>query len=106
MIELCIEAGLPEPQFEQRSGFFVITLWRDWLTDEVLSKYNLNERQLLAIAYVKRTGQVANSMYQQLIGVAKRTAHRDLSDLVNKGLFIKIGTRGKGAYYKLERKGP
>ena len=32
MIELCREAGLPEPQFEQRSGFFVVTLWRDWLT--------------------------------------------------------------------------
>ncbi len=28
MIDLCREAGLPEPQFEQRSGSFVITLWR------------------------------------------------------------------------------
>jgi len=38
--------------------------------------------------------------------VAKRTAHRDLTDLVKIGLFVKIGTRGKGAYYKLQRKGP
>ena len=37
MIELCRDAGLPEPQFEQRSGSFVITLWRDWLTMEVLA---------------------------------------------------------------------
>ena len=37
MIELCRSAGLPEPQFEQSSGSFVITLWRDWLTSEVLA---------------------------------------------------------------------
>ncbi|MBI9082793.1 MAG: DUF4062 domain-containing protein [Desulfobacterales bacterium] len=38
--------------------------------------------------------------------VAKRTAHRDLSDLVEKDLFIKVGKRGRGAFYKLKRNGP
>jgi hypothetical protein len=106
MIELCREAGLPEPQFELRSGSFVTTLWRDWLTPKVLAGYKLNERQMQAVAHVKRVGQIANSDYQELMGVAKRTAHRDLIDLVKKGLFLKVGTRGKGAYYKLQRKGP
>ncbi|MCU0670677.1 MAG: transcriptional regulator, partial [Myxococcota bacterium] len=27
MIDLCAEAGLPEPTFELRSGSFVLTLW-------------------------------------------------------------------------------
>jgi predicted HTH transcriptional regulator len=106
MIERCGEAGLPSPDFEERAGQFVSTLWRDWLTDEEISRYNLSERQLQAVAHVKRVGQIANSKYQKLTGVAKRTAHRDLTDLVKKGLFVKIGTRGKGAYYKLQRKGP
>lgn len=105
MIDRCREAGLPTPQFEQRGGSFVTTLWRDWLTDEVLSGLGLNERQMQAIAHVKRSGRISNSEYQKLLRVAKRTAHRDLADLVKKGLFMKVGTRGKGAYYKLHRKG-
>lgn len=45
MIELCREAGLPEPVFELRAGSFVITLWRDWLTDEALAGLGLNACQ-------------------------------------------------------------
>jgi ATP-dependent DNA helicase RecG len=67
---------------------------------------NLNDRQKQIVTYVKKTGKITNSEYQRLMSVAKRTAHRDLSDLVEKGLFIKIGTRGKGTFYKLQRKGP
>ena len=106
MIRLCRESGLPEPDFEQRGNQFVVTIWRDWLTDEALAGYDLNERQLQAVAHVKKTGKIANSEYQQLMGVAKRTAHRDLFDLVEKGLFIKVGTRGKGTFYRLQLKGP
>jgi len=105
MIELCHQASLPEPQFEQREGSFVTTLWRDWLTEEVLAAYNLNDRQIQAVAHVKRADRVANSEYQQLMAVAKRTAHRDLADLVEKGIFEKVGTRGKGTFYKLQHKG-
>lgn len=106
MIRLCRESGLPEPDFEQRGNHFVVTIWRDWLTGEALAGYDLNERQLQAVAHVKKTGKIANSEYQQLMGVAKRTAHRDLSDLVEKGLFIKVGTRGRGTFYRLQLKGP
>ncbi|RJO61270.1 DUF4062 domain-containing protein [candidate division WS5 bacterium] len=106
MIRESLAHALPEPDFVQRGGEFTSTVWRDWLTPQVLAGYNLNERQLKAVAHVKRTGQIANSEYQQLVGVAKRTAHRDLFDLVDKGLFVKIGTRGKGAFYKLRHIGP
>ena len=29
----CRDAGLPEPEFAQSGGEFVVTLWRDWLTE-------------------------------------------------------------------------
>jgi ATP-dependent DNA helicase RecG len=106
MIADCRKAGLPEPDFEQRGPHFVVTLWRDWITHEVLSELNLNDRQQQVVTYVKKTGKITNSEYQRLMSVAKRTAHRDLSDLVEKGLFIKIGTRGKGTFYKIQHKGP
>ena len=45
MIRESAAHGLPEPQFEQRPGEFVIKLWRDWLTDRVLAELQLNDRQ-------------------------------------------------------------
>lgn len=109
MIELCREAALPEPSFELRAGSFVITLWRDWLTDEVLAGFNLNERQVQAIAYIKKNQIITNSAYQAEFNAAKRTASRDLDDLLSKGLLEKVGTTGKGVHYRLGKgaaKGP
>ncbi|MBI5601730.1 MAG: DUF4062 domain-containing protein [Deltaproteobacteria bacterium] len=101
MIELSREAGLPEPQFEQRSGFFVVTLWRDWLTDEVIAKIGLNERQLLAVVHVKRTGRIVNIEYQQITGAGRKTAGRDLDALVENGLFERVGEK-RGTFYILK----
>lgn len=103
MIELCRESGLPEPAFEQRHGFFVLTLWRDWLTDEALAGFHLNERQLLAIAYLKSTSVITNSDYQRVAGCSQRTATRDLNELAHKGLIAPEG-KGRGARYRLSKK--
>ena len=45
----CRKAGLPEPDFEQRGPHFVVTLWRDWLTAEVMDHLELNDRQMLGV---------------------------------------------------------
>jgi predicted HTH transcriptional regulator len=103
MIALCRDANLPEPDFEQRHGFFVLTLWRDWLTDEVLTGFHLNERQLQAIAYLKSSGVITNADYQRIAGSSQRTATRDLNELVQKGLITPEG-KGRGARYRLLRK--
>lgn len=103
MIDLCREASLPEPQFELRAGSFVITLWRDWLTEKVLAEYNLNERQKQAINYLKVNRQITNSQYQGNFSVAKRTASLDFKELVAIGLIEKAGSTGKGVYYRLAK---
>ena len=105
MIELCREAGLPEPQFEQRSGSFVVTLWRDWLTPAVLMQFNLNERQQQAVLITKVNKRLTNMGYQTTFKVSKPTASRDLEDMVSKGILKKIGITGKGTYYILNPKG-
>jgi predicted HTH transcriptional regulator len=104
-ISLCREAGLPEPEFRQDGGQFVMTLWRGWLTDEMLEKSDLSERQKQAIMQLKVSGKISNSEYQRLYGVTKPTASRDLDDLRRKGILKKVGTTGKGTYYTLIRKG-
>ncbi len=109
MIGLCREAGLAEPQFEQRMGFFVITLWRDWLTEEVMTSLGLSDRQRLALDSVRKYGFINNTGYQAQIKVSKRTAHRDLTDMVEKGVLEKQGITGKGTRYvssKGVKKGP
>lgn len=103
MIELCREAALPEPGFELRAGSFVITLWRDWLTDEVLAGLGLNQRQAQAVAHVKRHGKISNADYQQLVETTRKTAARDLDGLVVKGIFQRVGEK-RGSHYMLAEK--
>lgn len=87
----------------------MITLWRDWLTDEVLAGFHLNERQLQAIGYLKTHHVITNSSYQSEFKASKRTASRDLDEMLTKGILAKVGTTGKGVHYHLDKratKGP
>ena len=109
MIELCQDASLPEPQFEQRSGFFVVTLWRNWLTERVIAKLGLNDRQTQAVVYLKTHHEITNSICQSEFQASKRTASRDMEDMITKGIAEKVGTTGKGVRYHLAKgatKGP
>ena len=103
MIDLCRDAGLPEPQFEQRGGFFVVTLWRDWLTDGVMAGLGLNDRQKQAIVYLKSRGSITNADYQTIIGTTRATAKRDLEDLGSKGV-VRLKGSGRGSHYELSKK--
>jgi predicted HTH transcriptional regulator len=104
MIADCRDAGLPEPDFEQRGPHFVVTLWRDWLTAKVLADMKLSERQNHAVAFIKTKGRITNRDYRELTGAIIRTATRDLEDLVAKGVLLKVGTTGRSTHYVLSRK--
>ncbi len=104
MIRESVEHELAEPDFEQRGGEFVITVWRDWLTERVLAAFNLNDRQSRAIGHIKITGLITSKEYQELTGAIPRTTTRDLDDLVGKRLLKKVGRSGRGAHYVLCRK--
>ena len=103
MIADCREAGLPEPDFEQHGPHFVTTLWRDWLTGDAMGKLGLNERQKLAIAYIKTHRRISNPEYQQLTKATKKTATRDLVALAKSAIVKQVGTRGPGVHYVLAR---
>ena len=104
MIELCRQAGLPEPNYELRAGSFVLTLWREWLTDKVLAGLNLNERQLKAITCLKSKSRITNLEYQQITGAARKTAARDLGGLVEKGI-VELKGEKRSSHYVLKGKG-
>jgi ATP-dependent DNA helicase RecG len=102
MREACVTAGIPEPKFEEHQGFRVI-FRKDIYTEEYLEKVGLNERQIKAVMYIKMKEKITNQEFQKLLNVSKRTATNDLEDLAQRDLFEKVGTRGRGTFYKLRK---
>ena len=101
MIAGCKGAGLPAPDFSQSGSDFVVTLWRDWLTDEVMIKLGITTRQRIAIQLAKDSGRVNSTDYSNRAEISRQTAVRDLKDLIGKGILEKKGVTGKGTYYSL-----
>lgn len=105
MIRECLAHQLPEPAFVQRGGEFTMTLWRDWLTEELLASYGLNDRQMKAMAAIRQKSSLSTMDYQALTGAARSTAKRDLEDLVGRGILLLQGS-GRGTFYELSKKRP
>jgi ATP-dependent DNA helicase RecG len=103
MVKGCRAKGLPKPTFTEKSGQFVVTIWRDIFTKDFLSALYLNDRQLKAIRFVKKKGRITNTGYQKLAETTKKTATRDLRDLVDKEIMEQVGTTGRGTYYVLRK---
>jgi predicted HTH transcriptional regulator len=95
----CQRADLPEPDFRQSGDEFVVTLWRDWLTEDVLAGVELNARQRDALEWIKRNGRITNAEYRRLTGASDRSASRDLGELTAAGLLERVGMTGRAASY-------
>ncbi len=104
ILDTCKEAELPEPEMQELDGGFSITLFKDTLTEEQLTKLGLNDRHMKAILYVKKKGKISNADYQKIFSVSKATATRDLTDLTAKfDLLEKVGQTGAGTSYILKK---
>ena len=104
MIADCRKAGLPEPDFEQRGPYFVVTVWRDRFTEDFIASLGLNDRQKTAILSIKQNGRITNKQYQKISKVTDRTVLRDIQELINKDVLHKIGTTGRATYYIIKKK--
>jgi len=93
------EANLPEPEFKEEFAGFSLYLRKDYYTEERLKEMGLNERQIKAVMYVKEKGKITNKEYQEINGVIKKTASRDLGVLTDKRILEKVGSTGKGTHY-------
>lgn len=102
MIKDCVKAGLPEPMFEESNGGIQVTFSKDIFTEHFLRLNGLSERQIIGITHLKAHGSINNAKYQELTNTAKRTATRDLGELVEKNLIEKLGSTGKGTSYQLK----
>ena len=101
IVDSCEAAKLPAPEFEEREGGFMVTLFQDKLNEKELMKLGLNPRQVKAVLFVKEKGRITNADYQELNSVSRYTATRDLSELVEKyQIMVSIG-KGAGSHYEI-----
>jgi ATP-dependent DNA helicase RecG len=109
MIATMQEAGLPEPLFEETSAGFRVTL-RSASLDLVSpasqvqqwSHSVFNERQEAALAHIRQNGRITNGDLADLYpDVHPETIRRDLADLVERNLLLRIGSK-RATYYILK----
>jgi ATP-dependent DNA helicase RecG len=111
MINAMREHGLEPPLFELNGDLLKVTLrgpgerFMELAEEAARSRHiqGLNDRQLKAIEYVRIHQKLTRKGYCQLTGISARTAHRDLTDLVERGLLRNIG-KGRGTHYILAKK--
>ena len=101
IIDSCIAAELPEPELIERDGGFLVTLFKDNLTEEQLIKLGLNQRQMKAIMYVQEKGKITNKEYQEINHISRQMATNELLDLTNNFKLLINRGYGAGSYFEL-----
>jgi len=61
----------------------------------------LNDRQRQALAFIGSAQTIQNKKYRALYSVSHKTAHLELTDMVNKGLIVPRGS-GRSTHYVLQ----
>jgi ATP-dependent DNA helicase RecG len=102
MMNYCLEAGIPAPNYSFEGSDFLVEFRKDIYHEEYLIELGLNERQIKAVLYTKENEKITNSDYQKLNEISKRTATNELTELVEKYvLFERKGTSGSSIFYKI-----
>jgi ATP-dependent DNA helicase RecG len=100
MIKQCRDWGIPEPVFDHITGAFVVTFRLPPALNN-LEKMGLNQRQIQAIDYVMKKGSITNREYTFSNNVSRKTATTDLTQLVAKGILIRVGDGKRALHYIL-----
>ena len=112
MMHLMAEWSLPEPVFKETSAGFLVTLYgpgdsmvmqKPARGDvELWARQGLNERQVSALRYLTEHDSITNREFRELApDVTDETARRDLADLVDRNLILKVGDK-RATYYILK----
>lgn len=105
MIEEMVLAGHPPPEFRATPYSFTVIFRRgNGAPRRALPEWEgrMNERQFRALQYLQEYGRITNREYRDLCpDVSPETVRLDFTDLVDKGLVMKVGNK-KGTYYILK----
>lgn len=108
MVAAMAEAGLPPPIFEETVAGLRVALrgrGHDLVSAEPAPRWGnrrLNPRQERALAYLAEHGSITNREFRVLFpDLSDETIRRELADLTDEGLIVKVGDR-KATYYILK----
>lgn len=100
IINECKKSGIPEPVFTYDSSDIYVEFRKDIYNEKYLKTLDLNDRQVKAVMYIKDKGKITNKEYQEHFNVARNTATRDLTDLVDKRILKSSDAKGAGSFYE------
>ena len=93
---------MPTPLYYYQSSGFWVEFRKDIYNESYLQSINLNDRQIKAILYTKENRKITNGEYQAINETSNRTSSRDLTELVERGIFESSGSKGAGSFYSLK----
>lgn len=100
--EMCEENGNPPPEYETDKHSTVLTfkaLEPQVTVEQSKEMLDLNDRQLKALDYARSHGSISSGELMRITKVTRRTAIRDLNDMVDKGYLIVAGA-GRSRRYR------
>lgn len=98
--------NLPDPEFQNLSGGFEVTLrgpgkvFDKEIEKEKLHRLDINIRQKKAMQYLQKEKKITRQIYGQINEVGITYAKKELNDLINKKVLKRIGT-GRNTCYIL-----
>lgn len=98
MAEFLHNQGHPAPEFETDAIRFRLR-FRRFFSQDYLRGLGLNERQTEMLLGLAPGDKITNNLYCFKYEVVKRTASRELAQLLEMGLLKKHGSTGKGTFY-------
>jgi ATP-dependent DNA helicase RecG len=110
MLRQMEDAGLPPPAFRETAAGFLVVLQGQGADDlppdsvdlREWAKLGLNERQIAALVHVTEERRITNRELQERYpAVSGETIRRDLADLVERGMLLKVGDK-RATYYILK----
>jgi len=103
MIDEMTSAGHAPPQFKAQPFLFSVVFYNKQERPPIAQwQRTMNERQAKALEYLQRHGRITSREYRGICpDVSAETLRLDLSDLVERGILLKVGDK-KGTYYILK----
>lgn len=109
VVQLMRQHRLRPPRFEEQAGTFRVTLYaaqpeiNPAPDPALLAGMDLNPRQTEAFGYLLRHKRITSREYQELCpNVHAETLRRDLAEMVQSGVLIKVGDK-RATYYILKK---
>lgn len=105
IIRTCVEAGLPEPEWEVDRNGVTLTMRLAETSELIPAPSHLNLRQLSAVQKIQPGEQVKLPDYLNIVAgkVKERQARADLTELTSAGYFQRVGA-GPGTVYVRTKK--